>query len=212
MTQARPHAQLTQRRILSVALRGFAERGFAGASTRSLAAEAGVNIATLAYHFGDKQGLYDATVDHAYETLLADAELPVLAGPPEERVRILAKAAWSLAQDHRVGLRFLMRHVLDEGRLPAATQDRWLAVLLPRVQGMLAALNLPKPPPPVALLSLNHLLARYAITEPGDLAAFVDPDGAQEALGDHIADVAVALLCGSAAPWASGPLATRTGG
>ena len=47
-------------RLLSVALRLFAEKGFANTSTRELATAAGVNIAAISYYFGDKAGLYRA--------------------------------------------------------------------------------------------------------------------------------------------------------
>ncbi|HKT72138.1 MAG TPA: CerR family C-terminal domain-containing protein [Steroidobacteraceae bacterium] len=54
----------TRARILTGAMRLFAERGFDGASTRDIAAEAGVNAPALQYHFGNKQGVYDACVEH----------------------------------------------------------------------------------------------------------------------------------------------------
>ena len=48
----------TQRRIVTIALRLFGERGFAGVSTREIAGEAGVNTPALQYYFGSKEGLY----------------------------------------------------------------------------------------------------------------------------------------------------------
>ena len=68
----------TRERILAEALPLFAARGFAGTSVRQVAAAAEVNVATLAYHFSDKQGLYDAVVSirnwHAqpYESKVID--------------------------------------------------------------------------------------------------------------------------------------------
>ena len=51
--EARQHLLLT-------ALRLFSEKGFAKTSTRTIAKEAGVNIASISYYFGDKAGLYRA--------------------------------------------------------------------------------------------------------------------------------------------------------
>lgn len=52
-------------RLLVVAERMFAERGFACTSVRDLAAEAGVNIAAVNYHFRSKEELYLETLRYA---------------------------------------------------------------------------------------------------------------------------------------------------
>jgi AcrR family transcriptional regulator len=57
----------TRQRILQAAARVFAEEGYARATTRALAAAAGVNEVTLFRHFGSKQGLFSAIVE-AYAT------------------------------------------------------------------------------------------------------------------------------------------------
>lgn len=46
--------------ILSAATVLFAERGYHGASMREIAKVTGVNMATISYHFGSKEGLYHA--------------------------------------------------------------------------------------------------------------------------------------------------------
>ena len=47
-------------RLLHMALRLFAEKGYAKTSTREIAQAAAVNIAAISYYFGDKAGLYRA--------------------------------------------------------------------------------------------------------------------------------------------------------
>lgn len=47
-------------RLIGVALRLFAEKGYAKTSTREIAQAAGVNVAAISYYFGDKEGLYRA--------------------------------------------------------------------------------------------------------------------------------------------------------
>ena len=47
----------TRERILDVAERLFGERGFPATPLRDITAEAGVNIASVNYHFGSKEGL-----------------------------------------------------------------------------------------------------------------------------------------------------------
>lgn len=55
----------TRREILRAAGAAFAASGFVGATTRAVAARAGVNVATLHYHFGSKEGLYRAVLGEA---------------------------------------------------------------------------------------------------------------------------------------------------
>lgn len=50
----------TKTRLLRVAERMFAERGFNGVSLRELTAAAGANLAAVNYHFGSKEGLLAA--------------------------------------------------------------------------------------------------------------------------------------------------------
>jgi AcrR family transcriptional regulator len=47
-----------QARIIKAALRRFGEHGYEGASTRQIAADAGVNPPALQYYFNGKEGLY----------------------------------------------------------------------------------------------------------------------------------------------------------
>lgn len=59
----------TAQALLRAACTAFAERGFAGASVRDIADEAGANPALIRYHFGSKQGLYRRIVDDAVARL-----------------------------------------------------------------------------------------------------------------------------------------------
>src|SRR5262245_9737054 len=47
----------------------FSERGFAGTSTRDIAASAGVTSAMVHYYFGNKDGLYRAILENAVATV-----------------------------------------------------------------------------------------------------------------------------------------------
>ena len=53
----------TRQRILEAAAQVFAEKGYARATTRVLAAAAGVNEVTLFRHFGSKQNLFAAVIE-----------------------------------------------------------------------------------------------------------------------------------------------------
>jgi AcrR family transcriptional regulator len=66
-TKTRPtsdRGEVTRQRLLEVAIRVFAARGFDGARTRDIAKAAKTNIVSIAYYFGNKQGLYHAVALH----------------------------------------------------------------------------------------------------------------------------------------------------
>lgn len=53
----------TREHILQAAARVFSEKGYTGATTRAIAAEAGVNEVTLFRHFGSKMNILLAAID-----------------------------------------------------------------------------------------------------------------------------------------------------
>ena len=57
--------------ILNVAEQVFAEEGFAATSMRQLADRAGVNVATLYYHCGDKEQLFKAIYGRVVERMMS---------------------------------------------------------------------------------------------------------------------------------------------
>jgi TetR/AcrR family transcriptional regulator len=66
---ARPSANPTRDRIVAVAADLFSERSFDGATTREIAARAGVTQPLLNYHFRSKVELWRAAVDSLFDRL-----------------------------------------------------------------------------------------------------------------------------------------------
>lgn len=103
----------TRRRILEGALEVFGARGFDGARTRHIADAAGVNLGLLQYHFGGKEKLWRATVDHAFGELWTALETTGAPGAADPA---------GLAEIVRVAVRFaaahpaLVRLMNDEGK------------------------------------------------------------------------------------------------
>lgn len=84
--------EATRLALVRAALDLFGARGFEAASTRVVAAAAGANLASIAYHFGGKEGLRLACADHVVETIRG-----VLAAPlAEGAARLTPEAARAL--------------------------------------------------------------------------------------------------------------------
>src|ERR1700676_5515630 len=64
----------TRLRIIEAAIESFGEHGFDGASTRDIAARAGVKAPALQYYFENKEGVYRACAEHLAEDAWANFE------------------------------------------------------------------------------------------------------------------------------------------
>lgn len=188
-------ARDTKVRILDACGPVFAERGFSGATTRVLADAAGVNVATLAWHFGDKQGLYDAVIVKHLEDLLA-LELPERwPDDREERIRTAVAVCWQYIVERRQVAGLILRHLLDNRQLPDAARGEVAGRLAHRGLELMVAVGLTADRDlRLALLSLNHLMVRYALSDDADLEAWTGPTDPRQAVQAHLEEVAVRLL------------------
>ena len=117
----------TRRQILRAAGASFAANGFVGATTRAVAASAGVNVATLHYHFGNKEGLYRAVLAEA-----SRGPLPaVAAASAGEAVARHVEALFAFGAERPTLARLALLDALSgPGRAVSGDADgrvRWLA-------------------------------------------------------------------------------------
>ena len=85
----------TRQLIIDETIRCVREEGFAAISASHIAERAGVTWGVIQYHFGDRNAVLMAVVDHGYELLrqaIDDLELPV--GSTRERVQAIVDAGW----------------------------------------------------------------------------------------------------------------------
>jgi AcrR family transcriptional regulator len=124
-------------RILDVAEQLFAKQGFDRTSMRQLTVAAGMNVAAVNYHFGDKEALYAAMITRRLRPLnqarlaaLEQAEREAGGQPvPVARIiEILVRPVFELSQDESRGGPSIMRIV-----------GRSLAEPLPFMDAILAA-------------------------------------------------------------------------
>jgi AcrR family transcriptional regulator len=151
-------ASATRERILAAALAMFAERGFDGASTRQIAQQAGVPQGLLGYHFGDKLGLWKATVDFAFGEIRRDLDeaepQPAVEGEGQEVAvfRAAVRAHVHFVARHPEFVRLMydegkrrgprMRWIVDRHARP--TQER----ILPMIEKLQSLGRLPADIPP----------------------------------------------------------------
>ena len=80
--------------MVRAALRLFGTVGYAGASTREIAAEANANIGSIAYHFGGKEGLRLAVADHIIGLVQGVAVQAMADAPPSPTTPEAAEQAF----------------------------------------------------------------------------------------------------------------------
>ncbi len=87
ISRAATRAELSEKRrraLVLTAYREIAEVGFEGLRTREVAAEVGVNVATLHYYFPTKEALIRGVVEHAMERFRSTLEPH---GSPKDQLR-----------------------------------------------------------------------------------------------------------------------------
>ena len=100
---------ISRERILEAAARVYSKHGFRGATTRLIAAEAGVNEVTLFRTFGSKGALLEAVLEENG----TDAEVTVLPDPPVDPERELTE--WVNTHLERIRhVRPMLIHAISE--------------------------------------------------------------------------------------------------
>ncbi len=82
----------TRLNLIEIATPLFAKKGFAAVSVRELAQAASANVAAVSYHFGGKEGLYQAVLEEQFAPIaLLLEKLPAIAATSgEARLRFYA--------------------------------------------------------------------------------------------------------------------------
>ena len=116
--------QDAKEKLLAAGTRLFAEKGFAGVSIRELATAAGVNSALISYHFGGKEGLYEAVITAQYERLIIKFEaIAASTSSVEEKIRMYADV---IRRNHTEDQPLMARLVQGELSSPTACMEKVL--------------------------------------------------------------------------------------
>jgi AcrR family transcriptional regulator len=86
---SRSDGQVTREQLLATAGAVFAECGYAQTTSKAICERAKANVAAVNYHFGSKDGLYEAVLSEAHRQLIDMDDLSAWAsrpGPAKERL------------------------------------------------------------------------------------------------------------------------------
>ena len=126
LPDSRPSEQ-TRQALIGAGLALFGEKGFDATSTREIAAAAEANIGSIAYHFGNKQGLRIACANHIVDTVAGVAGRALsrpgdLPQDPEAARAALASIIETMAaflltrQEADAFVQFLLREIAQPGK------------------------------------------------------------------------------------------------
>ena len=124
--------ELTRAKVIQAAIDSIYRDGFHAAHTNRIAEEASVSWGVLQYHFGDKDGLLQAVMDHIFEDFSQTLSRTSLEGEDlRQRVDQLVEAVWQLIskKEYRVSVAILRNAGKDQsssidGQKPLADWSR----------------------------------------------------------------------------------------
>ena len=110
-------ADRSQRRILEAALGEFAEHGLGGARMDRIAERAGVNKRLIYYYFENKESLFTAVLELAYDNIRSqERQLNLTQVEPTEAIRRLVSFTWNYYIEHPEFLTLLNSENLHRAR------------------------------------------------------------------------------------------------
>jgi len=203
-------AKATRRRILDAASARFSEQGLGAATMRQIAGSAGVSLATVHHYYGSKSDLYSACVEAMYAEidelrLALETALTSLDGSRDSLrtlVDTAVRRAVRFSRHHRPAVQLMIRTLLDTGEMDPDKRERYLVPFLDRGAELIAPL-LGREPGDVriTLLALNHLIARFTLSSPRELAVFTgNPAASDEEATGFVEDYLVRLAWDQLSP------------
>jgi len=132
----------TRRHILETAGAVYAEKGHPRTTSKEICARAGTNMAAVNYHFGGKDGLYEAVLIEAHRRLVSLDDLQRIAaaqGPARERLEQVLRLVLARVAETRQAWAFkvlVQEMMAPSPQIPALIRQ----AVLPKVQVLFAIL------------------------------------------------------------------------
>jgi len=113
----RRDAAATRERLLKAALAEFCEKGFNGARTAAIATRAKCNIRMLYHYFGNKEGIYLASLELVYTQLRArEEELNLLHLDPKTGMAALVEFTYDHMLSHQEFIKMIGIENIQQGK------------------------------------------------------------------------------------------------
>lgn len=197
----------TRTKLLMAAVGVFSEHGYERATVREICRKAGVNVALVNYHFGDKMELYlevvRYSIDAAAKMKLLNTAVEQNADPGEalrQLIRGVIERLSETRQEFGLHIRFLVKEMTQPTPALSCVIDETLRPLYDGLRTLIGRiLNLPKDHQTTRLCthSIMGQVSHYALARP--LLAHVWPEmkmspEQRKLVADHIADFSLAYL------------------
>lgn len=186
----RPDGAATRSHLLETAGQVFAERGYADATSKEICERAGTPMASVNYHFGSREALYEEVLVEAHRQIVSVDELIEMThalGDPRQKLSALL--AHMLAPSSREpapwGFRVLLREIMSPGPLAPALIDKAVRPKAKLLLGLIAEiLQLPPEHPAVQrALVFSVLPCIVLLVAPKEIPRKVLPALAQDSEG-----------------------------
>ena len=211
---ARTDGAATRQHLLEIAGQVFAERGFAGGTGKEICERAGTPLASVNYHFGSREGLYEAVLIEAHRQIVGLDEMQALAEPlPDARAKLRAilghLAGIAARADTPWGFRVMLREVMAPSAAMPALADKAIrpkAALMLSLVGEL--MKRPSSDPVVQRGVMFAILPCIAmVMAPRQITGVLMPDAQRDpaALASGYVDFTLAGLDALAASHAAAP-------
>lgn len=115
----------TRTKLLALAARMFGSEGYSATTMRSIADQAGIEAASIYYHFASKEELVDEIMSHGAEMIVGQLKEKLDALPPEASAeqRLRAAMIGQMSGQIRYG-DFALAHGRLLGQLPEKVRER----------------------------------------------------------------------------------------
>lgn len=192
----------TRQRVLEVAARLFADRGFRKVTVRDICTAADANVAAVNYHFRDKMGLYREVLEEAI-TLIRTADAAQIAsagGPAEVRLRAHIQAYLHRLLAHGADSwvhRLMYREIAEPTPVLDQIVDRAIRPRMEYLCGLVAEILHCDPSDARVQRSVASIQAQCAMLLPHPIGDRLRPQGKRtpadiDKLARHIADFSLA--------------------